>query len=158
MPDAYTDDVDSVDASTQVLTFDIASQEYGLEILQVQEIKGDTTVTRMPNTPSYVLGVTNLRGAIIPIVDLRRKFGLASDIGERPPVVIVGLVGDKTVGLAVDAVTDVLDLARGTVQTPPEIVATSGRPLVRGIAHVDDRLITLLDLAAVVGPDLISPA
>src|SRR3954471_13423947 len=98
MSHVMTSDDAEVSAINQFLTFQLADEQYGLEILRVQEIKGDTTVSRLPNTPAHVLGVTNLRGAIIPIIDLRLKFGLPSTQSGRLPVVIIGLVGDKTVG------------------------------------------------------------
>jgi len=153
-----TDDGADVSNVSQVLTFCLGAEEYGIEILEVQEIKGDTVVTRMPNTPPHVPGVTNLRGAVIPIIDLRLKFGLPAPVADRLAVVIIGLVANKTIGFAVDSVIDVLDIPRADIQEPPELVASGERPVVRGIAHVDGRLVALLDLLAVVGGDLAVPA
>lgn len=151
-------DGDEQTAVNQYLTFQLADDQYGIEILRVQEIKGDTIVARMPNTPKHVLGVANLRGAIIPIIDLRLKFGLPCAPGEQLAVVIVGLIGDKTVGLAVDAVTDVLDIAPSDIQPTPELGTSIDDAVIRGIAHVGDRLVALLDLDRVAGPDLVHAA
>lgn len=140
-------------AAHQYLTFRLASEEYAIEILRVQEIKGDTPVARMPNTRDHVLGVTNLRGAIIPIVDLRRKFNLDC-ANDAASVVIIVLIGDKTVGVAVDAVTDVVDINPESVQPTPSLVTTPDAAVISGIAHVGERLIALLDFDSIIGADL----
>lgn len=146
---------DESSANDQYLIFTLGAEQYAIEILRVQEIKGDTTVAKMPNTLEYVLGVTNLRGAIIPIIDLRLKFGLPCVVSDRLAVVIIGLVGDKTIGFAVDAVIDVLDIAPGHFQPMPELATSGDLTVIRGIAHVGDRLVALLDLDRVAGADLL---
>lgn len=138
----------------QYLTFLLAGEEYAIEILRVQEIKENTPVARMPNTHPHVLGVTNLRGAIIPILDLRRKFGLAAAEGVQPPVVIIVRATEKIVGVIVDAVTDVLDIPADSVQEVPGLVSAIDGSVVSGIAHIDSRLISLLDFDRILGADL----
>ena len=149
-------DVDSdlaLDAN-QYLTFSLGGEEYGLEILKVQEIKGHSGVTRMPNTPPHVKGVTNLRGAVVPIVDLRTKFALPERPYDKFTVFIIATVGTKIVGLVVDAVEDVVDIQPEAVQPTPELANSLGGAYVRGLAQVGERLIALLDIDRIVGADL----
>ena len=148
----------AIEAEIELLCFWAADEEYAIEILRVQEIKGDTILTRIPNTPAHVLGVTNLRGAIIPIIDLRLKFGLPCEAHGQLPVVIIGFIGDKTVGLAVDAVSDVVDIAADDVQPTPELATASDGGAIRGIAHAANRLIALLDLDAIATADVAAAA
>jgi purine-binding chemotaxis protein CheW len=144
---------ESVDAN-QYLTFVLGGEEYGLEILKVQEIKGHSGVTRMPNTPPHVKGVTNLRGAVVPIVDLRTKFALPEREYDKFTVFIIVTVGTKIVGLVVDAVEDVVDIAPDAVQPTPELAMSLGGAYVRGLAQVGDRLIALLEIERIVGADI----
>src|SRR6202167_5780761 len=107
-------DKSATETSEQYLTFMLAGEEYGVDILRVQEIKGWDKVTRIPHSPDYVLGVINLRGAVVPIVDLRRRFGLETIAFGPTTVVIVVRVGDervvRTVGMVVDAVSEVYNV------------------------------------------------
>lgn len=130
----------------QYLTFKLADEQYGVEILSVQEIKGYSTVTPLPNVDPYVRGVMNLRGTIIPVVDLRRRLGLPEGKLDRFTVIIVLKVGAKVLGLIVDAVSDVLNLAESEIQAPPEIGKRPDAGFVRGIAKNGDRLVMLLDV------------
>ena len=140
--------------ANQYLTFSLGGEEYGLEILKVQEIKGHSGVTRMPNTPPHVKGVTNLRGAVVPIVDLRTKFALPERPYDKFTVFIIATVGTKIVGLVVDAVEDVVDIQPEAVQPTPELANSLGGAYVRGLAQVGERLIALLDIDRIVGADL----
>jgi purine-binding chemotaxis protein CheW len=144
---------EGVDAN-QYLTFVLGGEEYGLEILKVQEIKGHSSVTRMPNTPPHVKGVTNLRGAVVPIVDLRTKFALPEREYDKFTVFIIVTVGTKIVGLVVDAVEDVVDIAPEAIQPTPELAMSLGGAYVRGLAQVGDRLIALLEIERIVGADV----
>jgi len=140
----------SADAGAQYLTFMLAGEEYGVEILGVQEIKGWDRSTEIPNTPDYVLGVINLRGAVIPVIDLRRRFGMEAREFTKLTVVIVVRVdtndGEKTVGLVVDAVSDVYNIDLEQVRPAPELDAAVETQFVKGLATVDDKMIILLDL------------
>ncbi len=135
----------------QFLTFSLGQEEYGIEILRVQEIKGYTAITPIPNTPNHIKGVMNLRGTVIPVVDLRIKFGLADAEVNRFTVVIVVTVGDRVVGLVVDAVSDVLDVAASELVPAPEMGAGVDTSFLTGMAKSEDRLISLLAIERVVG-------
>ncbi len=137
-------------ACTQYLTFRVADEDYALEILNVQEIKSWEPCTRLPNTPEHVLGVINLRGSVVPIVDLRRWLGMPPREPDKLTVVVVLRLpvgeNDKVLGLVVDAVSDVHEIDPDQVRPPPLDSGVDGR-MVRGLATVDDKMIILLDLA-----------
>ncbi len=130
----------------QFLTFNLADEYYGVDILKVQEIKGYTTVTRIPNTPDYLKGVLNLRGTIVPIVDLRMKFGMGTTDPTPFTVIVVVNVRNRIMGFMVDAVSDVLDLNAKNIQPPPELGSAVDISFVAGIGNSNDRLVTLLDI------------
>ncbi len=137
----------------QYLTFNLADEYYGVDILKVQEIKGYTTVTRIPNTPDYLKGVLNLRGTIVPIVDLRMKFGMGITEPTSFTVVVVVNVRNRVMGFLVDAVSDVLDLNAKNIQPPPELGSAVDINFVAGIGNANDRLVTLLDIDRVLTED-----
>ncbi len=147
-------DIDAATDANQYLTFQLGGEEYGLEILKVQEIKGLSAITTMPNTPAHVKGVTNLRGAVVPIVDLRIRFGIEERPYDRFTVFIITSVGTKVVGLVVDAVEDVIDLPPESIQPVPELTSALGGAYVRGIAQIQERLVALLDIEKIVSADL----
>jgi purine-binding chemotaxis protein CheW len=130
----------------QFLTFNLAEEYYGVDILKVQEIKGYTNVTKIPNTPDYLKGVLNLRGTIVPIVDLRMKFGMGVTEPTSFTVVVVVNVRNRVMGFLVDAVSDVLDLNAKNIQPPPDMGTTVDISFVAGIGNANDRLVTLLDI------------
>jgi purine-binding chemotaxis protein CheW len=130
----------------QYLTFNLADEYYGVDILKVQEIKGYTTVTRIPNTPDYLKGVLNLRGTIVPIMDLRMKFGMGVTEPTSFTVVVVVNVRNRIMGFMVDAVSDVLDLNAKNIQPPPELGSAVDINFVAGISNANERLVTLLDI------------
>ncbi|GJL66571.1 MAG: chemotaxis protein CheW [Nitrospirales bacterium] len=132
--------------SQQYLTFDLAEEHYGVDILKVQEIKGYTAVTKIPNTPEHVKGVLNLRGTIVPIVDLRLKFNMAPTEPTAFTVIVVVNVQERVMGFLVDAVSDVLELAGKDIQPPPELGKRADITFVSGIGNTNDRLVTLLDI------------
>ena len=141
---------------SQFLTFTLGDEEYGVEILKVQEIKGYSTVTPIPNTPSYVKGVLNLRGAIIPIVDLRSKLSMSEAPYNQFTVIIVVRVGVKTVGVVVDAVSDVLNIPTKDIQATPDFGAQVDARFISGLAKTGERLVVLLDIDKVLGADTIA--
>src|SRR3989338_1259265 len=108
---------------SQFLTFLLGEEQYGVDILRVQEIKGYTVVTRIPNTPDYIKGVLNLRGTIVPIVDLRTKFGMEKAEYTMFTVIVVVVIQDKVTGIVVDAVSDVMNINNKDIQAPPEFGA-----------------------------------
>ncbi len=136
--------------SGQYLSFILAGEEYGADILSVQEIKGWDTVTRVPCSPKYLLGVINLRGAIVPVVDLRARFGLERSAFDSTTVIVVvrvpGERGERTVGIVVDAVCDVYDVEASRIQSPPEVLGSVDKVFIKGLVQIKDKLVILLDI------------
>jgi len=130
----------------QFLTFNLGEELYGVNILKVQEIKGYTKVTTIPNTPDYLTGVLNLRGTIVPIIDLRMKFGMGVTEPTFFTVIVVVNVRNRIMGFLVDAVSDVLDLHAKDIQPPPELGSSVDITFVAGIGKANDSLVTLLDI------------
>ncbi|MBH0180742.1 MAG: purine-binding chemotaxis protein CheW [Nitrospira sp.] len=133
---------ESVTDGSQFLTFNLGEELYGVDILRVQEIKGYTAVTKIPNTPSYIKGVLNLRGTIVPIVELRTKFGMPTIEHTMFTVIVVVVVKEKVMG----AVSDVLDIDKRDVQAPPNFGARVNVSFMNGIGKSGDKLVTLLDI------------
>src|SRR5512143_1429937 len=143
---------------TQYLTFALGEEEYGVAILNVQEIKGYAPVTPIPNTPAYVKGVMNLRGTIVPVIDLRLRLGMpAAEYGPFTVIVVLA-VGAKVVGAIVDAVSDVLTFPDARVQTTPELGVAADVRFVGGIAQAGDKLVVLLDAEAMLRHEELVPA
>ena len=138
---------------SQYLTFTLGAEEYGFEILKVQEIKGYSAITPIPNTPNYVKGVMNLRGSIIPIVDLRAKLAMAEAAYNQFTVIIVVRVGTKTVGVVVDAVSDVLNIPLKDIQPTPDFGSQVDARFISGLAKAGERLVVLLDIEKVLASD-----
>lgn len=134
----------------QFLTFRLQDEEYGIEILRVQEIKGFSRITPIPNTPCYIKGAMNLRGTVVPIVDLRTKFGLPEAEYNQFTVIIVVTVGKKIVGLVVDAVSDVLNIRDDAIEPTPELGGID-TAIMTGMAKTNDRLVMLLDIDRLMG-------
>lgn len=134
----------------QYLTFQLSGQDYGIGIARVREIRAWERPTRLPHAPDYVEGVIHVRGKVLPILDLRRRFGLGD--AERPPLSVVVVVqsgatrGAASVGLVVDAVSDVCEIAAASIQPPPQLVAGIDAELVCGLCSNGDRLLILLDI------------
>ena len=130
----------------QFLTFNLGEELYGVDILRVQEIKGYTAVTKIPNTPSHIKGVLNLRGTIVPIVELRTKFGMPTIEYTMFTVIVVVVVKEKIMGLVVDAVSDVLDIDKKDIQPAPQFGAQVDVSFLNGIGKSNDKLVALLDM------------
>ncbi len=141
----------------QFLTFTLGAEEYGIEILKVQEIKGYTAFTPIPNAPAYIKGVINLRGTVVPVVDLRTKFAMSEAEYNRFTVVIVVTVGTRVFGLVVDAVSDVLDIPRAAIEATPALGRDVDTSFMTGMAKSDDKLIALLDIDKLIGEDALGP-
>jgi purine-binding chemotaxis protein CheW len=135
-------------AVQKYLTFTLADETYGLDILRVQEIIGMMPVTRVPQTPEFVRGVINLRGRVIPVVDLRSKFGTEAVDTERTCIVVVQVSGktSSTMGVVVDEVSEVADIADGQIESTPDFGAGIETDFVRGVGKVADRVVMLLDI------------
>ncbi len=136
--------------SSQFLSFTLGDEEYGVDILRVQEIRSWEPVSRIPNVPEYEKGVVNLRGAIVPIVDLRERFGLGHAEYDPLTVVVVlqAQIEDKTrvMGVVVDSVSDVVDVERNKIQTTPNFGAKVSMEFINGLASVNERMVMLLDV------------
>lgn len=135
----------------EYLTYRLGAEEYGVDIQKVQEIRSCETPTRIPGAPSYVRGVVNLRGVIVPIIDLRMKLGCEKAEYNPFTVVIVLAVHKRVVGCVVDAVSDVLDLAPDAIKPPPELADAHGAEFVTGIASVAERMLMLVDMDSLLG-------
>ncbi|MGO9013948.1 MAG: chemotaxis protein CheW [Dissulfurispiraceae bacterium] len=135
----------------QLVTFNLGSEEYAVAILKVQEINRMKEITRVPNSPPYVEGVINLRGKVIPVVNLRRKFGLESkENNEQTRIMIMDIQG-ITMGLVVDSVSEVLRIPSTTVEPTPPMASNIAAEFIKGIAKVEERLIILLDMDRLLG-------
>ena len=133
-------------ADMEVLVFALGGEEYGVDILKVQEIRGYNQVTRIANVPDFVKGVTNLRGSIVPIIDARIKFGLENAAYDQHTVVIVLNVGERVVGVVVDSVSDVLTLTPEQIKPAPDFGVSTSTEHVLGLGSVDDRMLILVDI------------
>lgn len=130
----------------ELIAFRIGDQEFCVDIMSVREIRGWTPVTAMPHAPAYMLGVINLRGAVLPIVDLSARLGMKRAEPTVRHVIIVAQVKRKVVGLLVDAVSDILTVNDDTIQPTPEVSSDYERQFARGVLAIDRRMICLLEL------------
>jgi purine-binding chemotaxis protein CheW len=130
----------------EYLTFTLGSEEYGVDILKVQEIRGYDTVTRIPDAPDFIKGVINLRGTIVPVIDLRLKFRLGEVSYNALTVMIILNIGARVVGMVVDSVSDVIALGDGQIRPPPEFGAALDTRYLAGLGTVDERMLILLDI------------
>jgi purine-binding chemotaxis protein CheW len=148
----------TANGSQQVLTFTLGEETYGVDILRVQEIRGWAPVTRIPQAPLHVLGVLNLRGAIVPIVDMRMRFRLAR--AEYTPLTVIIVLsvhaasGRRDFGVVVDGVSDVIDIARSDVKPAPDLGAQASLEFIQGLTSVSGRMVMLLDIDRLIGADV----
>ena len=136
----------------QYLTVNLAHEEYGIDILAVREIRGWTAVTRIPQSPHYVLGVLNLRGAIVPVIDLRLRFGLVREEYNATTVTVIITVSGRQFGVVVDAVSDVLDVKDDAIRPVPDMGTTVDTEYLKGLTSVGDRMVLLLDADKLLQP------
>jgi len=140
------------DADNQILSFLLGDEQYGVDILRVQEIKGWERTTEIPNSPDYVMGVINLRGAVVPVIDLRVRFGLDKITYDESTVVIILRATDeqtgiqKIIGIVVDGVSDVHTIDLNTLQISPEISGNIHTEYVRGLATFEDKMVIVLHI------------
>jgi purine-binding chemotaxis protein CheW len=142
-------------AIQQVLTFELGNETYGVEILRVREIRGWTAVTRIPHALPHVLGVLNLRGTIVPVIDLRMRFALERAEYTKVTVIIVLSVhssaGRREVGVVVDSVSEVVDVNCASVKQAPDLGTTLATEYIRGLVPVAGRMVVLLDIDSLIG-------
>ena len=134
----------------QYLTFMLGDEEYGVDILRVQEIRGWDSATAIPNAPDYVLGVVNLRGVVVPIFDLRKRFNQENVEFTPETVTVVVKVqhekGERTIGMVVDAVSDVYNITAENINSAPEVGGSVNMEFIKGLATINDAMIILLDV------------
>lgn len=130
----------------QFITFRIGKEEYGVDIMSVREIKGWTPATRLPNSAHYVRGVINLRGLMVPIYDLRARFGGGETEITRTHVVIIVKIGERVFGVLVDSVSDILTIMEDQIKPAPEMDSTVDSAYIRGLVTISERMVALLNL------------
>ncbi len=133
----------------QLVRFNIGDEDFGVDILKVQEINRMLEVTQVPNAPSYIDGVINLRGKVIPIVNLRERFHMPRKERDKHTRIIIVELSGKTVGFLVDGVNEVLRIPKSVTEAPPTIAAGGGTDYITGVGKLDDQLLLLLDLEKV---------
>jgi purine-binding chemotaxis protein CheW len=136
--------------SIELLTFKLADQEYSLDIMSVREIRGWTKTTPLPHAPSYMKGVINLRGTVLPVMDLSQRLGLKPREHTDRNVIIVVNHEDIMTGLLVDAVSDIIALTSEDLQPPPEMQSSNSPNVVSALTLIDERMIRVLDLSSIV--------
>jgi purine-binding chemotaxis protein CheW len=140
-------------SSGEFLTFTLGREEYGIDILKVQEIRGYEAPTRIANAPPFIKGVMNLRGVIVPIVDLRIKFNLGEPTYDQFTVVIILNIGKRVVGAVVDGVSDVIQLSSANLRPAPEFGSSLDTRYILGLGTLDDRMIIVVDIEQLMNSD-----
>lgn len=140
-----------VERPREYLTFRLGEEEYGIDILKVQEIRGYEQPTRIANAPSFIKGVVNLRGVIVPIIDMRLKFGLGSAEYNDFTVVIILNLGARVVGMVVDSVSDVMELSPEQIRDTPEIDSVVDSSYITGLGTLNDRMLILIAIEKLMG-------
>ena len=134
------------EGAREFLAFTLGEEEYGIDILKVQEIRGYEAVTRIASAPEFIKGVINLRGIIIPVVDMRIKFQLGTPVYDQFTVVIILNVGGRVVGMVVDSVSDVTTLTREQIRPAPEMGSSFDAQVLMGLGTIDERMLILIDI------------
>ena len=145
--------IDAAQTEKQLVVFDLASEGYGVDIGAVREIIRMQEITRVPNTPDFVEGVINLRGKVIPVIDLRKRFGLQVMDQSKDNRIVVVDIGKQDIGVIVDSVTEVLRISADSVEPPTSVITSADSDYLLGIAKLESRLIILLDLESVLSHD-----
>ena len=147
------DSKETTGSNRESLAFKLGSEEYGIDILKVQEIRGYDAVTRIANTPVFIKGVINLRGVIVPIMDMRIRFNLGTPTYDSLTVVIILHIADRTIGMVVDSVSDVITLAPGQIKPAPKMGTALDTDYLIGLGTIDDRMIILVDIDRLLSSD-----
>lgn len=137
---------------TELLSFLVGGQDYSVDIMSVREIRGGASATSLPHSPGYVRGVINLRGTVLPIIDLAHRLGMHAKTDESRNVIIVVATSERTIGLMVDAVSDILTIPDEEMQPPPELRVEGKRNFVSALTIVEGRMVRVLDLNSVMPP------
>jgi purine-binding chemotaxis protein CheW len=144
---------DIVNNATEVLSFRLGGEEYAISILKVQEIRGYDAVTRIASAPAYLKGVINLRGSIVPIVDMRIKFNVGQATYDAFTVVIILNINGHTIGMVVDSVSDVVTLTPDQIKPAPDLGASVSSDYLQGLGTVGERMLILLDIDRLLGSE-----
>jgi purine-binding chemotaxis protein CheW len=137
----------------QLVVFELAKEHYGVDISMVESIIKMQEITRIPQSPAFVEGITNLRGIVLPVIDLRKRFGFESKAESRDSRIMVVALGSMKVGMIVDAVSEVLRVQSESIEPPPSMTATSRMNFITGIAKLDEILVILLDASKILSTD-----
>ncbi len=138
----------------EIVSFRVAGQDFCIDIGSVREIRGWTATTVLPHAPDYIRGVMNLRGAVLPVVDLSARLGFGTTEPSERHVVIIVTIGSKTVGMLVDAVSDILSAPTDDFQPTPDVVSDKAKAFVEAVLSVEDRLIRLIELERIMPTSL----
>lgn len=133
----------------QLVVFELGNEHYGVDISAVEAIIKMQPITVVPHTPHFVEGVTNLRGSVLPVIDLRKRFGLSSEVISKSSRIVVIVLGKTKIGMIVDAVSEVMRVQDDAIEPPPSMVTTVDTTFIIGIAKIGDKLVILLDLSKV---------
>jgi len=147
------DDGETSDSLVQLVGFCLGQEEFGIDIRKVQEINRMVEITSVPRTPEFVMGVINLRGKVIPVINLRSRFGLPPKDRDKNTRIIVVEVQNRVMGMLVDSVSEVLRIPASTIVPPPDIVAGVDTDYIRGVGKLKDRLLILLDMDKVISQE-----
>jgi len=139
----------TLDDLIQLVSFRLGEEEFGVDILKVQEINRMAEITKIPQAPHYVEGVINLRGKVIPVIDLRKKFDMQVEEWTKNTRIVVCDVDANVVGMIVDSVSEVLRIPSSTIEPPPEMVSSASADYVSGVAKLDERLLLFLDISKI---------
>ena len=131
---------------TQVVVLELANGHYGVDVAAIEGIIKMRAITRMPHAPSYVAGITNLRGTVVPVIDLRSRFGLEQQPVTQDTRIVIAFIEENKVGLIVDAVSQVMRVSDDAIEPPPPMATTVSSAFIKGIAKIDGQLVILLDL------------
>ena len=142
---------DRLDELIQLVTFHLGREEFGIDILKVQEINRMVEITKVPQAPHYCEGVINLRGKVIPVIDLRKKFEMDIEEWTKNTRIVVCDVDGNVIGMIVDAVEEVLRIPSSTIEPAPEIVTTVNSDYIKGVAKLEERLLIFLDISKIAG-------
>jgi purine-binding chemotaxis protein CheW len=140
-------------ATLQLVSFVVDKEEYGIDILNVQEIIRSVDISRVPNAPDFVDGVINLRGKIVPVLDLRKRFGKPARPKDKNTRIIVIELGDKIVGFIVDKMKEVIRIPQSIIEAPPELAMDIHSKYITGVAKLEERILVLLDLVQLLDGD-----
>mgnify|MGYP003133430069 CR=1 FL=1 len=148
MSDVLTDPAEPAEKTAQreLTSFKIGEQEYCVDIMAVREIRGWTPATPLPQSPDYVVGIINLRGAVLPVIDLASRLGLGRTEPSDRHVIVVARIGEQWVGLLVDAVSDILATSDAAIQPAPDVSCESVKRFVKGVLAIEGRMISLIEL------------